>query len=250
MTDAALDGAQAGTDVSEPATGPRDTHTGAADTESDAVASSSPGAGASVSEHEVLAAAQLRTGAMPALIEVRPAAVVALSATRFKLQVTIAEETHAKLRLAQDLLRHTLPEGDLAEVLDRALTVLVRHLERQRFAATATPRPARTGSSASPAWPASRYVPAFVRRAVWQRDGGQCAFVGRQGRCHERAWLEFHHRLPYAAGGMATVDNISLRCRAHNAYEASLFASPGAATNAEAGTVGQPNASSGSKPPP
>jgi len=26
--------------------------------------------------------------------------------------------------------------------------------------------------------------------------------------------------LPYAAGGQATVDNIQLRCRAHNGYEA------------------------------
>jgi hypothetical protein len=28
---------------------------------------------------------------------------------------------------------------------------------------------------------------------------------------------------PYAAGGAATAANIELRCRAHNAYEASLF---------------------------
>ena len=31
---------------------------------------------------------------------------------------------------------------------------------------------------------------------------------------------------PYAAGGAATVDNIQLRCRAHNGYEASLFFGP------------------------
>ena len=47
--------------------------------------------------------------------------------------------------------------------------------------------------------------------------------VGPHGRCTERAFLEFHHRQPYAAGGKATVDNIELRCRAHNAYEAQLF---------------------------
>jgi hypothetical protein len=28
---------------------------------------------------------------------------------------------------------------------------------------------------------------------------------------------------PYAAGGEATVENIQLRCRAHNAYEAELY---------------------------
>jgi len=35
--------------------------------------------------------------------------------------------------------------------------------------------------------------------------------------------LEFHHVAPYAAGGAATADNIQLRCRAHNQYEARLF---------------------------
>ena len=32
-----------------------------------------------------------------------------------------------------------------------------------------------------------------------------------------------HHVAPYAAGGEATADNIQLRCRAHNQYEARLF---------------------------
>ena len=55
------------------------------------------------------------------------------------------------------------------------------------------------------------------------RDSGRCAFVGSHGRCAETAFLEFHHVEPYAAGGEATVQNIELRCRAHNAYEARLF---------------------------
>ena len=57
---------------------------------------------------------------------------------------------------------------------------------------------------------------------VWARDQGRCAFVGSEGRCAERGFLEFHHLVPYAAGGDATVDTIALRCRRHNAYEAEL----------------------------
>ena len=41
-------------------------------------------------------------------------------------------------------------------------------------------------------------------------------------RCTERAFLEFHHRQPYAKGGEASFDNISLRCRRHNQYEAEV----------------------------
>jgi hypothetical protein len=41
-------------------------------------------------------------------------------------------------------------------------------------------------------------------------------------RCTERTFLEFHHVQAYAHGGPATVENISLRCRRHNQYEAEL----------------------------
>jgi hypothetical protein len=38
-----------------------------------------------------------------------------------------------------------------------------------------------------------------------------------------KSFLEFHHVRPYAAGGGATIDNIELRCRNHNVYEANLY---------------------------
>jgi hypothetical protein len=44
--------------------------------------------------------------------------------------------------------------------------------------------------------------------------------VGTTGRCAEEGFLELHHVTPFAEGGPTTVDNLHLRCRAHNAYEA------------------------------
>jgi hypothetical protein len=38
--------------------------------------------------------------------------------------------------------------------------------------------------------------------------------------------LEFHHVVPYAAGGQTTSENVELRCRAHNAYEAEQYFGP------------------------
>jgi len=58
---------------------------------------------------------------------------------------------------------------------------------------------------------------------VWTRDGGRCAFVGTRGRCTERGFLEFHHLVPFADSGTAVAENIQLRCRAHNQYEADLW---------------------------
>jgi hypothetical protein len=104
--------------------------------------------------------------------------------------------------------------GDLAAIFDRALTLLVEHLERTKLGHAKRPR-----HSAGVA-DGSRHIPSSVKRAVWDRDAGCCAFSGREGRCNERGFLEFHHVVPYARGGTATVDNIQLRCRAHNQYEA------------------------------
>jgi hypothetical protein len=126
-----------------------------------------------------------------------------------------------KLRQAQELLRHQIPDGDPAAVFDRALTVLLQELAKKKFAATSRPRPG-PGSASD-----SRHVPAAVKREVWERDAGSCAFVGRGGRrCGERGFLEFHHVSPYGDGGEATARNIELRCRAHNRYEAELYYGP------------------------
>ena len=146
--------------------------------------------------------------------------VACLSPDRYRIQFTIGLETRNKLQEVQDLLRHSIRDGDLGEIFDRALTTLLQKAQRQRFAA---------GCAASrlerPVMPGSRYIPARVRRAVWRRDKGRCAFVGAQGRCSETTLLQFHHRIPFADGGAATRENIELRCAEHNRYEAELHSS-------------------------
>ena len=139
------------------------------------------------------------------------------------MQFTAGAEVLAKLREAQALLKHQIPDGDLEQIFDRALEALLTKLRKQKLAATDRPRGAQHGESGAPpkSLPSSRHIPAAVRRAVWARDGGQCAFVSTDGRrCAEEAFLEFHHVVPYAHGGPSTTDNIELRCRAHNRYEA------------------------------
>ncbi len=146
------------------------------------------------------------------------AAVTPLSPDRYKLQLTIGGDTLEKLRLAKDMLSHAIPSGDDAAVLDRALTALHVDLARKKFADTKKPRPSRAPH------PRARAVPAAVKRVVWVRDLGRCAFIATGGhRCNERRFVEFHHVDPYALGGEATVDKIELRCRRHNDYEGRLY---------------------------
>jgi 5-methylcytosine-specific restriction endonuclease McrA len=150
----------------------------------------------------------------------KPAEIKPLAPERFKVQFTASRETYNKLREAQNLLSHRIPNGDVAAVVDRALSALLGELRRTKHAAVARPRAARAGAGHG------RHVPAAVKRAVWDRDGGQCALVGSAGRCGERGFVEYHHVVPFAEGGQSTVDNLQLRCRAHNAYEAEQWFGP------------------------
>ncbi len=211
----------------------------------------------------------------------RAAVVRPLAPGRYRLQITVSAETHAKLRRARDLLRHAIPNGDEALIVDRALTVLLEQLEKKKFAATKSePAPGRatataadgnacrgsrrgstgpadgrseqraivftqpgaadgpaprrhavdaasangTAASSSVDASRSRRLPAAVRRQVWARSGGQCEFVADDGRrCEERGFLEFHHRVPFAAGGVSSVTNVLIHCRSHNQHEADAF---------------------------
>ena len=69
--------------------------------------------------------------------------------------------------------------------------------------------------------PPSRHIPAAVARQVYVRDAGRCSFISKDGRrCNCRVFLEIDHVLPFAAGGAAAVENLRLRCRAHNDWHA------------------------------
>ena len=141
--------------------------------------------------------------------------VMPLSAQWVGPQVTLSQNTYAKLRRSRALLSHQIPSGDVAEVLDRVLDLANHQLEKGKFAPTENPRPKPRATTST------RHIPAHVKRAVWERDQGQCTFTSEAGRrCASTDRLEFDHVDPVARGGRATVEGIRLRCRAHNQYEA------------------------------
>ena len=158
-----------------------------------------------------------------------PALVTPLSPDRYKLQLTIGGDTLERLRLARDMLGHAIPSGDDAAVVDRALRALLAELAKNKFGGARVPRSSRGRSgvqktSSMARTPPVRTPPAAVKRTVWVRDLGRCAFVAASGhRCSERRFVEFHHVDPYALGGEPTVGGIELRCRRHNDYEGRLY---------------------------
>jgi len=146
-----------------------------------------------------------------------------IAPARFKVQFTANAELRDKLERAQALLRHKNPDCDLAEVVDEAVTLLLGKLESRRFGTTDKPKKTLSETDTSAR---SRHIPAAVRRAVYERDEGRCAYfdeaTGRRCSCTDPGKLEYHHLTPFARGSGHDVEEIELRCRVHNQYQAEL----------------------------
>jgi hypothetical protein len=60
-------------------------------------------------------------------------------------------------------------------------------------------------------------IPAAVRRAVWERDGGRCAWpLDAGGCCGSTHRLELDHAVPWSLGGESSVANLRIVCSHHN----------------------------------
>jgi hypothetical protein len=171
---------------------------------------------------EPLAAPSIRAAPTPFALEAprQRASSAPLSPGRYKLELTAGQALHDKLDQLKQLLRHQVPDGDLARIVELAVDLLVDKTMKQRFAQTRAPKQPRSIKRVVRRRKLnSRYIPRAVVREVHERDAGQCTFVSSDGkRCSERGFLEFHHHdIPYAKGGEATAANIRLVCRVHNA---------------------------------
>jgi len=181
------------------------------------------------------------------VVERATARIEPLGADRYCVRFTIDAVVH-ELRA---LLRHQIPDGDVAKIVGRAVHALLGQARKQKRGACSSPRSARSpetpaalspGSSRNSAVKAGaelttpgtdpadapskrpcRKIPTAIRRAVWERDEGRCGYVSREGRqCGTRDFLEFHHQLPWARCREHRESNIGLRCRAHNQHAAEL----------------------------
>ena len=143
------------------------------------------------------------------------ASVEALAPSRYKVQFTASAALHDKLERLRALMRSAVPDGNLAAIIEQAVTEKLERLEATRFGKTKAPRKGPQATSR----PSSRHIPAAVRRAVHERDDGRCRFEGEEGRrCTATDRLEFHHRHPFGHGGGSSAENIRLMCRTHNQY--------------------------------
>jgi hypothetical protein len=148
----------------------------------------------------------------------RRGVVAPLSEKAFKFQFTGSRTCHDKFREAQDLLRHRIPDGDLATIFEKALDVLIGQVKKERFAMG---RKARQAPAKDAGASCSRHIPDAIKREVFERDGGRCTFSDEGGRrCGETGAQEFDHLDGFARTHLHRADRIRLLCRAHNQHAA------------------------------
>ncbi|HSD19949.1 MAG TPA: HNH endonuclease, partial [Anaeromyxobacter sp.] len=146
----------------------------------------------------------------------RPPEMRAVTESQWSLSVTIDRACNEDLETLKSLLAHQIPDGDLAAVLHEAIRCGIEKHGKRRGAVAPVRKAKRAVPSADPT-KATATIPAEVRREVWRRDGGRCAFIAADGRrCNSRWKLEIDHIHPEALGGSSTVDQLRIACRAHN----------------------------------
>lgn len=130
---------------------------------------------------------------------------------RVRLGFTADDALVVKLERLRSLRRHKFPKGRLEDLLEEAIDTLLAKLDPGR------PVENRAGVR-RPDSPAGRWIPNAVKREVWKRDGGRCAYLAPDGRrCESRDFLEYDHIQPWALGGRSDrADNVRLLCRPHN----------------------------------
>ncbi len=143
-----------------------------------------------------------------------------LSPARYKVQFTASAELRDKLERLRALVRSSVPDGDLAAIIEAAVTEKLESLEARRLGRTRRPIKRLVDTDRTPR---TRHIPAPVKRIVHARDEGRCAFVDEKGRrCTACVGLQFHHRHTSATGGDHSPANLSLLCSAHNRYLAEI----------------------------
>ncbi|HEY3666173.1 MAG TPA: hypothetical protein VGL19_09245 [Polyangiaceae bacterium] len=144
------------------------------------------------------------------------ASIEPTSASRYRIQLNASASLKEKLELFQALVSHSVPNGDIAAVLERALDLALEQAQKRRFAKTSRPHSMRT-RTAKRASTHREHVPNAVQREIAVRDGLRCSYVSASGcRCSARAFLQIHHEEAWARGGAATATNLRLLCASHN----------------------------------
>lgn len=181
------------------------------------------------------------------LIELDPLAALpkererVVSPTQTEIRFVADDALMQKLQMIKDLDGHVQSSPSYLELFHRMADLCLKHLDPlskkpTQITPPAEPKiqtdPARVLQNTGSVQPQSRtqpelqpvnprYIPAALKREIWSREQGQCAYQSSDGkRCTSRHALELDHIVPLAWGGKSEPSNLQLLCREHNRLKA------------------------------
>lgn len=115
-----------------------------------------------------------------------------------------------QLELIKGLLSHQHPNLSMAELITEMAKISIAKLQPKP--------PKQDGGAAVP----TRYIPANMKRSVYHRDQGKCQYVDPKTgkKCESRYQVQYDHIVPFAQGGLTSVDNLQILCATHNRVQA------------------------------
>ena len=66
----------------------------------------------------------------------------------------------------------------------------------------------------------NRTIPSYLRKHIWERDGGQCSYIHPETKrkCSSKHLLQIDHIKPFSLGGRSKASNLRLLCAGHNQF--------------------------------
>ena len=158
-------------------------------------------------------------------------------------QFTANKKLHKNIERLKNLTSHQNPEGKLETLFEKITEIALEKLDpirREDRRAKREQKVSRSSGKASGMGPkkaqcrgerinpslstlkVDRYISKKLKDQVWVRDQGRCQYKNRKtGKiCGAKALLELDHKYPFSLGGEHSEENLQLRCRAHNQFQA------------------------------
>lgn len=172
-----------------------------------------------------------------------------VSNKKTELKFSIDEKTFKEFQEFKNLCAHKLSEGTLEEAFTLMLSLSLKKIKEKARVEVSKKAPraqlkqgSKTGKprklpqmsniqqskkidQSKPQIKPSRYIPAQLRKKVFERDLHQCTYKDSitQKQCKSQYKLEIDHKIPFALGGPHELSNLRLLCSAHNKFISEKF---------------------------
>ncbi|MBK9293147.1 MAG: HNH endonuclease [Oligoflexia bacterium] len=147
---------------------------------------------------------------------------------KYELKVVIDESLKAKLDKLKSLMSHKNPNFNYQELITKLADQALKKLDLVNKQPTKLQRKAlpaagskSDNSENSRAIKHSRYIPAYIKQQIWQRDQGQCQYKDplSQRQCKSTHFIQIDHITPFSQQGSSLdINNLRLLCGNHNRW--------------------------------